>query len=259
MSYISNKLTHWAGGQKSSDKQYEILTKLILSPKKLKFNSCNWNFCTRRGGRIGYKIPMICFTDIPFSEVENHCKKYSTFGISFDKTYLANCHASPVGYVQNPNIHNYYIYIEFALKLLQPVLNQKDIVSWGGKNNNYSINEILSRFEYIMALKEDYSKKEFLYNENNPIPQNNQETFFEDVDALYFEREWRIILNDKNLPWIENIEKDSYFNFDEKFVGPIIMPRKYIESFKREQSKVFENYNKAYFPSVLAYEDLKYI
>ena len=109
MAYVSNVLTHWVGRGKTIDEQYAILTNDILKKKELIYSLSPWHFGSKYGGPTDptqLPIPMISFADIPFSECARHCDRYSHFGLSFDKGYLANCYASPVGYVQHPFIDN---------------------------------------------------------------------------------------------------------------------------------------------------------
>jgi hypothetical protein len=271
MAYISNKLTHWVGRQYKNDdqKQYDILTKNILKEKELRFGNCEWNFATKHI-KPENTITMICFTDIPFSESEIHCRKYSKFGISFDKIYLANCHASPVGYIQNPHIHGNYFHVLPALGALKSILEKKGESTWDFINPDSSpgkmnIDQILNLFQHILSFSEDYSNKaKFEYRDPKSDLMSGQENFFEDPEALYFEREWRIILSSgtspQYLPNVIEVRGDSaFFKFSEKHLGPIIMPKKFIPRFKEESRDIFLKYKNENIPAVLAYEDLKYI
>ena len=250
------------------------VTKNILKEKELRFGECEWNFGTNNMVIEGHMINMISFTDIPFSESEIHCKKYSQFGISFDKIYLANYHASPVGYIQNPHIHGNYFHILPALDSLKAILKEKSISSWPftnpgdppeKKEGSMTIDQICVLLQHMLSFSEDYSKKEkFEYRKVGSDFMSGQENFFENPEALYFEREWRIILSfgtsPKYLPGIiEERGNYSFFKFDEKHIGPIVMPKEFIPKFKKESADIFSKYNKENIPTVLAYEDLKYI
>ncbi len=269
MAYISNKLTHWVGRQAiDNEKRYDILTKNILKEKELRFGKCEWNFGTKNMVIKNHMINMISFTDIPFSESEIHCKKYSRFGIAFDKIYLANYHASPVGYIQNPHIHGNYFHILPAFDALKTFLEKSGNLTWDFVNPNgtpgkMTIDQMRNLLQHMLEFSEDYSKAKFEYRKTGDF-MSGQENFFEDPEALYFEREWRIILSSgtspEYLPEIIKIRDNyAFFKFDEKHVGPIIMPKEFIPKFKKENEDIFSKYNKENIPTVLAYEDLKYI
>ena len=209
------------------------------------------------------------FTDIPLSESEIHCKKYSKFGVSFDKIYLANYHASPVGYIQNPHIHGNYFHILPAFDALKEILEKIGKSSWDFVNPNgtpggMTVDQMRNLLQHILLFSEDYSKAKFEYRNIGSDFMLGQENFFEDPEALYFEREWRIILSSGTSPEylpdiIERRDDYTFFKFDEKHVGPIIMPKEFVPKFKEESKDIFSEYNKENIPTVLAYEDLKYI
>jgi len=269
MAYISNKLTHWVGRDETLEDQYKILTQDILKEKELRFGTCEWNFGTKYMIIKNHMINMISFTDIPLSESEIHCKKYSQFGISFDKIYLANYHASPVGYIQNPHIHGNYFHILPAFDALKTILEENGNSTWDFVNPNgtpgkMTVDQMHNLLQHILSFSEDYSKKKFEYHDVGSDFMTGQENFFEDPEALYFEREWRIILSSGTSPEylpdiIEIRDKRAFFKFDEKHVGPIIMPKDFISRFREESEDIFSKYKKENIPIVLAYEDLKYL
>lgn len=267
MSYISNRLVHWAGSGKTRDEQYRLLTRGILQPRLLMFSKCPWDFGSPAGGLTEHareedRIPAICFTDIPFSETEAHCAKYSRFGISFDKSYLANCLACPVGYVQNPLIHQNFSYIYKALTPVEREPSSVTLHSDSGPAESIPTKSILERFMYMMTFTQNYSREEYAYNEAGDESLPDQKEFFEDDRASYFEREWRMVLSssEPRPRWITPPKGEpAYFRFKEKYMGPIIMPRKYIEKFKEECDEVFAEYDKNSRPPVLAYEDLRFM
>lgn len=219
------------------------------------------------------KLSMISFTDIPLSESELHCRKYSKFGISFNKTYLANCHATPVGYMQNPWIQGNINFTLKALKALKEELKRKRIKEWhfyGFRSQKIretaNVDSIQSLLKVFLFTTEDYSgKKDFKYNTAKNSPLRRQEKFFEDPNALYFEREWRInyttLLEQKLKHHIvkKNGGKNKYFKFDEKYAEYIIIPKDHMLQFAKEKKTIFSNYKEENIPKVIAYEDLKYI
>jgi len=267
MAYVSNKLIHWVGRGKSTDEQYNILTQKILKHKELLYSKCDWKYGSKYGGiKNAMSVPMICFTDIPFSETERHCMNYSRFGLSFEKYYLVNCLACPVGYDQHPFLHNNYSYIMKGLHALKALLDQKGIAAWksnevGSEDKEYSLHEMLKRFQFMMLFRENYSRKEYQYNEVAEQPHEHQVHFFEQPDALYFEREWRMILSDsaKNLKWNRIREDLTYFHFNEKYLSAVIVPREHIDRLKTEWKDIFFDFHPNQLPNIIGFEDLKYM
>jgi hypothetical protein len=261
MAYVSNVLTHWVGRGKPCDDQYNILTQLILRRKELLFGSSPWNFRSKYGGVTQFQISMISFSDIPFSESSKHCSKYSRFGLSFEKHYLANCLTSPVGYVQNPFVHENFSYIITHLQGMKGLLNGTEIPDGKAKGEKFDVEKLLSRFQYMMCFLEDHSKVEFIYNEAKPEPFPGQEGFFQDPSSLYYEREWRMVpsTTGMNLPWLQTRDGKTYFGFDERYLKWVIVPKAYLPRFHQEWASIFSDYRLGHIPSVVAYEDLEYI
>ena len=261
MAYVSNCLTHWVGRGKPVDEQYRILTECILIKRQLLYGSAPWHFSSKYGGLKKdrqFTIPMVCFTDIPFSECVHHCQRYSEFGVSFDKVHLVNCLASPVGYALNPLIFESYSYISHTLHGIRGLVDGKTIPDGLRKGEGVSIHDLLRRFQYMCGFLEQYSEREFDFAENRPEPREGQEEFFEDPSALYYEREWRMALSEdaKDLRWNECCGGKYYFTFGEQYLKYVIVPREYIDRFRKEEDNVFADYRVR--PSVLLFEDLKH-
>ena len=261
MSFISNKLIHWVGSGKSPEEQYSLLTQEIVRKKRLKFNECAWTFRTKYGGveRDKQKYSMICFTDIPLSEAPRSiCERYSSFGIAFEKAYLSKCTVSPVGYVLDPRVYIYFSHIFHTLSGIRPLVANKTIPEGARKGELIDIDVLLAKFMHIMAYESDYSRTEFDYD-------NWQDGYFERDDALYFEREWRMVITlrpiDESYPWLrlEDNNTKLYFQFDERYVPYVIMPRQYRSRLIAEHKEVFESYNVNHIPAVITFEDLRYM
>ena len=270
MAYRSNPLTHWVGKGNSEEEQYRILTQLILKPKKLLFGKPESHslspYLPEGSSPKDVLFEIISFTDISLSECEPHCKKYSKFGISFDKAYLTSLHATPVWYFQNPAAAGNLYYIVKTLYKLAQIVKEKTGKEEFDFNNNEKDHTVekntLPLLKYIFS----YVKP---YDEKNSFPYNSshleQDKFFKTTNekAEYFEREWRIIpstlakINHPNSISEENGHK--YLNFDENYVQYVIMPKKFIARFKIENKDVSSKHDINYAPTLLAYEDLKYM
>ena len=54
-----------------------------------------------------YSGEVICFCDIPVEDFEVHMQKYSRFGVSFPKSFLASRDANPVFYIAKDALDRY--------------------------------------------------------------------------------------------------------------------------------------------------------
>ena len=116
--YTSTLLTHFIGrGTKKEAKRYELFKSILesgylLSRSVQRLEPAKLDDVI---GNRGFGYPMdfpqktdlneiitanvVCFADIPFSDLSVHTQKYSRFGIAFEKNFLITKGASPVFYV----------------------------------------------------------------------------------------------------------------------------------------------------------------
>src|SRR3990167_3840013 len=94
MSAISDNLIHFLArnDKQSPGEQFKIFTKIIenglrTSPISIKFSD---------GARVFNQV--ICFTDIPLQECNEHTSNYGKFGIGFKKAYVKNVGGNPARY-----------------------------------------------------------------------------------------------------------------------------------------------------------------
>jgi hypothetical protein len=108
--YVSDELSHFVGrGRASEDEQYDLLVNKILRTGWLTHPPHKPD--TPRGVRLNLAKPMstdesidyevVCFCDIPVTDLALHISKYSKFGLSFRKEFLIPIGACPVFYVAN--------------------------------------------------------------------------------------------------------------------------------------------------------------
>jgi len=259
MAYISNLLTHWVGTKLNDDDRYHVLAEEILKNKLLLYSYNNIEFGSKYGGinKGAWGAQMVCFADIPFSEVEKHCKKYSQFGISFSKAYLANSCVVPVWYALSPFIYEAYSYLYHTIHGLKSLIDGEIISEGKSKDKTFSVNEYLQELHNIIALAQDYSDKDFNHVERTLGANDYQKNFFKQTNAYYFEREWRSIYrNGDAFTWNKEVSGKHYFEFSEEAVAWVIVPQKYVNKLKQDIKKYFKPDN---VPNVIAYEDLKFL
>lgn len=259
MAYVSNVLTHWIGrNQINDDERYKILTEKILNKQELLYSICDIPFFSKYGGinPKAWSLPMVCFTDIPFSETEVHCGKYSKFGISFSKEHMTNLCVAPVYYGLQPFIYQAYS------DLYHTLVGMKEydgvVFSQGKKKGElFSVDKALQSLHAFIALSQNYSENfEFEYDPKSLNPLTKMENIF-GVHDSYNEREWRSIYrNGDKFVWNNTRDGNNYFRFSLNSVKYIIVPRDYHEKlflYLKSDAK-FD-----ILPSVLVYEDLKYL
>jgi abortive phage resistance protein AbiGi (putative antitoxin) len=193
--YVSRELTHFVGKGLSEDQQYSLLVNDILKAGWLMHPPVDG----RQPGEVlkgrplvgGTRVPdvdstearyseVVCFCDIPVTDLEIHMTKYSRFGLSFLKPYLVGKGANPVLYVANSS----------------PALPF-------GLPGTQSGNEVWPRskvFEGNLELFEDYRHKldwppRFFLDMLvfSFIKYFDDSTSDEDEANVYMEREWRVL------------------------------------------------------------------
>ena len=107
--YISNELTHLVGrGLKSDKEQYDRLIKILTegyitypphNKKDLNARCLSTHYTADFTKNEMYVPTMVCFCDIPVCDLSIHINKYSPFGLSFNKEFIARKGGGPVYYV----------------------------------------------------------------------------------------------------------------------------------------------------------------
>jgi hypothetical protein len=114
--YVSPELTHFVGKGLTEEEQYSVLVDGILKagwlmhppiddrPPNEVLRSRQLAGGTSRPGVDNTEAvysQVVCFCDIPVTDLEIHMNKYSRFGLSFLKPFLIGKGANPVLYVAN--------------------------------------------------------------------------------------------------------------------------------------------------------------
>ena len=107
--YVSDELSHFVGRGKSLDDQYDILVNKILRTGWITYaphdvtrpRGLSLNFAEPISNDKALKYDVVCFCDIPESDLAIHVGKYSSFGLAFKKSFLISRGACPVFYVSN--------------------------------------------------------------------------------------------------------------------------------------------------------------
>ncbi len=107
--YVSSELSHFVGKGQAEEVQYDTLVNKILKTGWLTYpphdltrpRSLSLDFSSLISDDKALKYEVVCFCDIPDSDLAIHVNKYSKFGLAFKKEFLIDKGACPVFYVAN--------------------------------------------------------------------------------------------------------------------------------------------------------------
>jgi Putative abortive phage resistance protein AbiGi, antitoxin len=107
--YVSPDLTHFVGrALKNDELRYQLLKRILVAgllKARPKARSARYAYVLEKhtdldlSSNDAYRGSVVCFCDIPPSDLWLHMGKYSRFGLSFPKAFVAECGALPVMYV----------------------------------------------------------------------------------------------------------------------------------------------------------------
>jgi len=171
-------------------------------------------------------IPMVCFCDIPLSQISTHKKKYGGYAIGLSKEWGERKGINPVLY-ELPHSNAIDIIKEFLKNRLLHPLEQNNKKS----ESPDSINEISSELLFLMCYLKPYEGKMW-----------DGQGFNGEKIRFYDEREWRYI--------------PSYNRIREKSLKPYMFFDDFLDTKKRDAfNRSLENEFRLLFNP----EDIKYI
>jgi len=258
MKHVSSCLTHWVGRNCTSDSdRCEILLEKILPSRELLFSYNPIPFSSHYGGlcaKDAWGTKMVCFTDMPLSMSEDHCNKYSRFGIAFHKAPLANCLVCPVAYTLNPMIYEAYSWLfhtALGLKHLTDGAIMKDGLHAG---KAFSYDTFMQKLHHFLLWTQDYSSADFPFLFDSLLSTVDQNNYFDDNTAFYYEREWRAVYRPGDgFVWVSVHDGEAYFCFAESSVKYLICPAAFCGATEAAVQGSFPTDSR---PAVVAFEDL---
>jgi hypothetical protein len=161
--YISNELTHFIGRSLNDEEaQYQLLLKIIRDgwlthPPHDPTKPLDEHFdAAKLISADGLAVRgIVCFCDIPTTDYKLHISKYSSFGLSFAKSYLVKKGASPVYYIASDSLvfGGFVIHKPSALEseLLKAVAANELPRSLYFDAMGMSLVNIISAFLYMMG------------------------------------------------------------------------------------------------------------
>lgn len=196
--YVSNELFHFVGRHEpTQERQFEVLMRILENEtlrstrQRVVENQIDIQEKVVSGELT--KIAAICFCDIPRQSLRLHMQKYSQFGISFTKRYLASRGAKPVIYIPiksriagGKGNRGEYITQRFR-KVLSSLIELHE--SKEEINRNFSSNQRIKDSVNAVANEWSFLASEFYY-----FIKMYDEDLAEDHDKNYYmEREWRLV------------------------------------------------------------------
>jgi hypothetical protein len=106
--YVSSELTRFVGKDKPEEDQYQLLLRILMTgwllhkpfdPTQPRTARLDFSQLISTDKIIDYEV--VCFCDIPSSDLAIHVRKYSRFGLGFKKEFPINKGACPLFYVAN--------------------------------------------------------------------------------------------------------------------------------------------------------------
>ena len=158
MAISANTLFHFSS-------RYDTLIQILQS----KFFP---RLCLEKGywhpGDMRWAIPMVCFCDIPLSDIAEHTQKYGNYAIGLKKTWAMEQGVTPILYV-----HDNSVFIEHGLEALNWSL---ELSAKDPKHLNERLAQVMSLF-FMMKPYEGYQERD---GKRKKV-------------RFYDEREWRYI------------------------------------------------------------------
>lgn len=198
------------------------------STELIRFNPNNW-----------FKNGVVCFTDIPLKECNEHTSIYGKFGIGVKKSFVKRVGGNPVSYFVDfyPNFNNPDKNLAARGALLHN-LSARNVIF--DKINSFSIshpnawlfdgngNEIITLGEINDFIKMEIFISSF-YKQMGDLGPARDDT--SDIDLYYKEREWRIIpsvLSDAAKLSKIDADNNVYIPFERGDINMIVVPNEQI-------------------------------
>lgn len=217
--YVSDDLTHFLGRGQTELQQFDLLLHVLktgvlaqpsynvaLSPTLT--SDYSGSICDDKM----FSPQVVCFCDIPVADLAIHMKKYSRFGIAFDKSFLVPQGATPVFYVAKnssvPRDDERCTYFDRMLVRFHELMS--------GLNERARDPEDIRRISDVQRFLE-FGVFSFIKFFDDTYPEDHPENY-------YMEREWRLL---------------GAAKFELADVSRVIMPGRYARRFRSEVSDYF--------------------
>lgn len=222
--YISKELFHFVGRGFEQDHQFQLLLKIlgegwITHPPHNPNISGNLhiNTSTQIGNNEMYTPEIVCFSDIPIQDIRIHINKYSAFGLSFSKQFIASKGGVPVHYVpQNGAVRELYETVSTADYFNRMLAEYREVfrIFWDLARQVDPQPGVSGLFKRVIDLQRFFDFHIFSYFKffDHMLDDDHE-------DNYYFEREWRVV---------DNVQ------FSLSDIKTILMPTRFSERFREK-------------------------
>lgn len=232
MSVISDNLIHFLarGDKESPGKQFEVFKKIIKSGLRtgrvlVKFSE---------GASIINQI--ICFTDIPLRDCNEHTSIYGKFGIGFKKSFVKNAGGNPARYFvdylpgqtgcddivesRGGLFYNLCAQYKFMSKISDCLKSNPNLELFDSKGNVFLTSEELRTQVATTIYSFSFDKE---VGDLGPARDETKE-----IDLYYKEREWRLVPSLLNMASGTAVKAEEgeccYYSFRRKDVNMVVVP-----------------------------------
>jgi abortive phage resistance protein AbiGi (putative antitoxin) len=233
--YVGRDLSHFVGRDRPPEEQYQILSQILTSgwllgsPPQEKNSTGHIRIDSSKSFSLNEMLvpQMLCFCDIPLTELTIHCHKYGRFGLAFSKRFLADRGARPVIYVpaDGKTLAAYSVNPQSGLNFAHRH-GAESLGNWAPTGRHFDefipqLRRTLDRAgEAPTSSLSNFLHRDILsFYKFFDLAQAEQHP-----DNYYFEREWRILGNVK---------------FGAQDVTRVFMPSEYVERFSKEKTNAF--------------------
>ncbi|WMJ09133.1 abortive infection system antitoxin AbiGi family protein [Nitrosomonas sp. sh817] len=226
MSIISDNLIHFLARSAKDNplRQLEVCTQIFeqglrTSVMQVKFPDGSFVF-----------NQVICFTDIPLKECDDHTSIYGKFGIGFKKSFVKNAGGNPARYfvdyaTGNHNNErrgvpylNLWEQFKFVMALRNQLVNDSEFKLLNKDGEVVFTTEMLNQYVSSAIYAFSFDK------EMGDLGPARDET--KEIDLYYKEREWRLVPSavDLQLGIVNEISNEAYYKFNRSDVNMVVVP-----------------------------------
>lgn len=232
--YVSSELTHFVGRGKPEAEQYRLLVKilsekLLSHPPHVRGQEPRMEVLggDRKPSRNDlYNPSVVCFCDIPDTDLGIHMAKYGRFGLAFPKTALIPKGATPALYVErNARVngaklqHTWGEHLDIAADVVRELLRYQVNYITGGKGLRRLVEELIFKRSFNELVWTSLISSTVIHLLMSHVKVFDGTLGDGHPDNYYMEREWRII---------GNVE------FELAEVSRVYLPRKYGQQFRAD-------------------------